>query len=134
MRKTSEEIRAGYRQRLILPEEPGETEVVFYTHSGFEVARWYERVVIGDRGPYIEFCGEMLTKHGIYVPVDQEWRLRSNSCYYVEWRTKDESRVKIYNQVRPVGYADYKVGMWYISPFELTSNLYPALVRGLDND
>ncbi len=131
MRKTGEEIRRAYRQRLILPEYVGDDEIIFYTHSGFEVAKWYERVVIGDRGPYIEFCGEMLSRD-IYVPADQEWRLRSESCYYIEWRTRDESRVKIYNQVRPVSYADYKVGMWYISPFDLTSNLYPTLVRPLD--
>ena len=66
MKKTSEEIRQGYRDRLILPELPDEDEeieeIIFYTKSGLEVARWYERVVIGDRGPYIEFQGEMLTK------------------------------------------------------------------------
>jgi hypothetical protein len=127
--KKSEVIRQEYRQRLVLPEEPPEDEIIFYTKSGFEVAKWYERVVIGDRGPYIEFCGEMLTKDGIYIPEDQIWRIKNALCYYVEWRTKDESYVKIYNQKKTVKYADYKVGMWYISPFELTSNIYSTLIK-----
>lgn len=133
MKKTSEEIREEYRQRLILPEEVGEDEIIFRTKSSLEVARWYERVVIGDRGPYIEFHGEMLTKDGIYIPKNQEWRIKNALCYYVEWRTKDECNVKIYNQKRPVKYTNYKVGCWYISPFDLTSNLYPVLVRGKDD-
>jgi len=132
MKKTSEEIRSGYSQRLILPEEVGDDQIVFYTKSGMNVATWYERVVIGDRGPYIEFCGEMLTKHGIYVPIDQEWRLHNENCQYVEWRTRDQSKVKIYNQKRRVAYADYQVGMWYISPFDLTSDLYPVLISELE--
>jgi hypothetical protein len=133
VKKTSEQIREGYRQRLILPEEPDENEIIFYTKSGLEVARSYERVVIGDRGPYIEFHGEMLTKDGIYIPKDQEWRIKNALCYYVEWRTKDKCFVKIYNQKRLVKYADYKIGCWYISPFELTSGLYPELVRSKDD-
>jgi hypothetical protein len=39
--------------------------------------------------------------------------------FYVEWRTKDQSNVKVYDQKRTVEYADYKVGLFYISPFEL---------------
>lgn len=132
--KKAEKIREGYRRRLILPEEVGEDEVIFYTKSGLEVARWYERVVIGDRGPYIEFCGEMLTKDGIYIPEDQKWRIKNALCYYVEWRTKDECNVKIYNQKRKVNYADYQIGCWYISPFDLTSDLYPKLIKGLDDE
>jgi hypothetical protein len=125
-------VKNKYRQRLILPEEPPEDEVIFYTKSGFEVARWYERVVIGARGPYIEFCGEMLTKDGIHIPKEQEWRIKNGLCYYVEWRTNDECYVKIYNQKRIVDYADYQVGMWYVSPFDLTSNLYPELIKKLE--
>ena len=121
-------VREGYRERLILPEEPGEDEIKFFTKSGTYVATWYERVVIGDRGPYVEFCGEMLSKD-IFIPPDQEWRMTHGGCYYVEWRTKDDSFVKIYNQKKIVKYADYKIGMWYISPFDLTSDLYPILIK-----
>jgi hypothetical protein len=37
----------------------------------------------------------------------------------LEWRTNDESRVKVYEQSRTVDYTDYKVGLFYISPFDL---------------
>jgi hypothetical protein len=37
----------------------------------------------------------------------------------VEWRTKDQSNVKVYEQSKTVDYADYKVGLYYISPFDL---------------
>ena len=37
----------------------------------------------------------------------------------MEWRTKDQSNVKVYEQKRSVDYADYKVGLFYISPFDL---------------
>lgn len=37
---------------------------------------------------------------------------------YVEWRTKDQSTVKLYEQSKTVDYADYKVGLFYISPLD----------------
>lgn len=129
MKKTSEQIRQGYRGRLLLPEEIGNDEIIFYTKSGLEVAHGYERVVIGDRGPYIEFHGEMLNNDGIYIPEHQKWRIKNPLCYYVEWRTKDNCYVKIYNQKRTVKYADYKIGCWYISPFDLTSDKYSILIE-----
>lgn len=121
--------KTNYKERLILPEEPPEDEVIFYTKCQFEVARHYERVVIGERGPYVEFYGEMLTKDGIFIPENEKWRITNENCYYVEWRTKDKSYTKIYNQKKVVDYADYKIGRWYISVFDLTSNLYPELIK-----
>jgi exo-beta-1,3-glucanase (GH17 family) len=38
---------------------------------------------------------------------------------FLEWRTKDQINVKVYDQKRTVDYADYRVGLFYISPFEL---------------
>ena len=37
----------------------------------------------------------------------------------MEWRTRDQSNVKVYDQKRTVEYADYKVGLFYISAFDL---------------
>jgi len=34
-------------------------------------------------------------------------------------RTWDPSNVKVYDQKRTVEYADYEVGLFYISPFDL---------------
>ena len=36
-------------------------------------------------------------------------------------RLKDQSNVKVYDQKRTVEYADYKVGLFYVSPFDLFS-------------
>ena len=37
-----------------------------------------------------------------------------------QWYTaKDNSHCKLYKQMKPVAYADYQEGMWYISPFEV---------------
>lgn len=132
MPKTSEEIREGYRQRLILPEFPPQSDPIeFRTKSGTLIAIGYERVVIGDRGPYVEFSSKHLEKRGWEIPADQKWRVHGR-CYYVEGRTTDESNVKMYYQKALVNYADYKVGMWYISPFDLVTDQYPTLVEPLE--
>jgi len=131
MAKTSEEIRQGYRERLILPEFC-EEEITFSTKGGLKVAQNYVRVVIGDRGPYIEFDGSMMTTSpDIYIPHDQLWRIKNVMCFYIEYRTNDKHYVKVYKQKKLVKYADYQVGLWYVSPFELTSDKYPELVRKL---
>ena len=56
------------------------------------------------------------------MPDEEKYRLEhpwKDKVFYVEWRTKDESNVKVYDQKRTVEYADYKVGLFYISPFDL---------------
>ncbi len=45
----------------------------------------------------------------------------------MEWRTKDHSNVKIYDQKRTVDYADCKVGLFYIFPFDLFVEGEPAI-------
>lgn len=133
VKKTSEEIKQGYRGRLILPEFCNEN-IVFYTKSGLKVAEGYERVVIGDRGPYIEFDDFMVASsvHNFMIPSNQAYRITNALCYYVEYRTADESYVKIYKQKKLVKYADYQIGFWYISPFDLTSDKYSELIKKLE--
>jgi len=132
MPKTSEEIREGYRQRLILSEFPQDSDPIeFRTKSGTVVAKGYERVVIGDRGPYVEFSDGQMVRENMFVPSDEMWRF-SGRCFYIEYRTKDEADVKIYLQKFAVRYADYEVGKWYISPFDLTTDQWPILVAPLE--
>lgn len=127
MPKISEEIRECYRQRLILPEFPSSDNLVeFRTTSGTVVALGYERVVIGDRGPYVEFSPKHIKKLSWHIPDDENWRIYGR-CYYIEARTIDEAFVKMYYQKATVNYADYKVGMWYISPFDLVIDRWPVL-------
>jgi len=139
MPKSSDDIREGYRQRLILPEFPPEGELVsFYTKSNLIVAKGYERVVIGDRGPYVEFSEDQIVHDSLEIPKDQLWRLHwlqpdpKRRCYYWEFRSTDESFVKVYFQKRIVNYADYKIDMWYISPFDLVTDRWSVLVKPLE--
>lgn len=120
--------REKYRSRLVLPECSTDEGVEFYTNDRTLVAIGYNRVVIGDRGPYIEFSDGHIVKDGFGVPPDEAWRLKSQVAYYCEYRSKDESYVKLYYQRRTVGYADYLLGLYYMSPFDLTSDVYPILI------
>lgn len=76
----------------------------------------FQRLVIGDHGPYIEMDSiSILTQ----PKLGQEWRIMSRTAKY-EWHIPLRHReVKIYRQLNPVGYADYRVGMFYVCPYEL---------------
>jgi len=126
--------REDCRKRLIIPEIYPLTEIVsrgniyFYTKSGTPIAKNYVRVVIGDRGPYIEFTEKNMNHDALRIPDSQMWRVSHGGCYYIELRSTDEAYVKVYLQKRAVKYADYVVGFYYISPFELKSDKYPILI------
>jgi hypothetical protein len=44
----------------------------------------------------------------LHIPPDQKWRIHSEKAFYSEHRSRDAANVKIYEQRRTVGYADYK--------------------------
>jgi len=49
------------------------------------------------------------------MPDEEKYRLEhpwKDRVYCVEWRTNDESRVKVYDQKRTVDYADCRVGLF----------------------
>ena len=119
-----------YSERLRIPLE-GSESVKFFTKSGTHVATGYERIVIGGRGPYIEFKADQIVEESFSIPEDQEYRKTDRRVYYIEARSDDESNVKLYIQRRTVKYADYKVGMLYISPFELKTDEIDELVEPL---
>jgi hypothetical protein len=114
----------NYTERMILP-LVGENNIIFFTKSNLIVARGYNRVVIGDRGPYIEFDSYQIIKN--FHKIDNP-----SHKYYEEYRSNCKSNVKIYYQLLPVNYADYKIGKFYISPFDLTSDKYAILITPLD--
>jgi len=58
----------------------------------------------------------------LFIPKNQLYRLSDPKVYYIEFRTNDDSNVKVYYQMRTVAYADYKIGSFYISPSELFAN------------
>jgi len=116
----------SYKDRLRIPLEGGELD--FYTKSGTHVATGYTRVVIGQRGPYVEFEQMQILKGNFHIPPDQEYRKTDRRVYYIEARSNDESNVKLYYQRKTVAYADYKIGMVYISPFDLKTDDIEELV------
>jgi hypothetical protein len=110
-----------YEERLKISIE-GDSTTKFFTKNGIHIATGYRRVVIGGRGPYIEFDPSNIVNKfdTYYIPDDQFWRTMPDSkAYYIEYRTKDLCNIKIYLQRKTVDYADYKIGMYYISSFDL---------------
>jgi hypothetical protein len=96
--------------------EFGNPDTKFYSADNTLLATGYTRIVVGDRVAYIEFAQENMCMETLQVPPDQKWRLNNDVAYYTEHRSRDEANVKVYEQRRTIGYADYKVGMFYIAP------------------
>lgn len=107
------------------------------TIGGNVVCSDYERVVIGDYGAYVEFTSEQL-KVKLSVPEKQQWRFDKEfvaargitlKYYWCEY-----NGVKVYRQIAPVKYADYKPNMFYISvcdfdKIQMPSNRYPKVLN-----
>jgi hypothetical protein len=108
-----------YRKRLLIPIDTSNEKVMMFNKSNVLVTVGYQRVVIGKRGPYVEFTIDQIRWDKFYTPIDQRYRQDSGVVYYEEFRSTDESFIKLYLQKRTVAYADYKVGLCYISPFDL---------------
>jgi hypothetical protein len=107
-----------FEKRLLINVTHG-ADLKFYSQAGLHLATGYLRVVIGGRGPYVEFSASQILWQNFLVPETEKYRLTNAVVYYDEYRSKDQSFVKLYSQKHPVGYADYKVGLCYISPFDL---------------
>ena len=121
---------SSYRSRINIPVDLG-SPIFFYTKCGTRIAHSYNRVVIGKRGPYIEFNRSDINWDKFGVPKGEEWRLNMGYHKYVEYHSLDDSSVMLYDQLGVVDYADYRIGMIYISPFDLSwdgsnSIVYPA--------
>ena len=57
------------------------------------------------------------------------WKIHCERRFSLECRTKDQSNVKVYEQSKKVDYADYKVGLFYISPFDLCVEGEPVIMK-----
>jgi len=97
----------------------GSDKLTLYSQSGTLLSVGYCRVVIGKRGPYIEFNADQIRLENFHIPETESFRLESKICFYIEYRSNDESNVMLYLQKKCVAYADYKIGKFYISPFDL---------------
>lgn len=91
------------------------------TCKGTPICNWYDRVVVGDYGAFIEFSEEAVASEYIIQP-GQEYRVTDkkykNNVKYVWLTINDSSGIKIYLQKRGVSYADYKPHKYYVSVHE----------------
>lgn len=110
-----------YASRLRIP--LGRSEMLLRTPQGFAFAEGYERVVIGGRGPYVEFF-----RHQIKMALHE---VATPHYYFVERRTN--CGIKVYDQLHPVDYADYQSGMLYVSPFDLRDGQGRELIVPREN-
>jgi len=118
-----------WNERLTIPID-GPFSMNLCDSDGYRIATGYQRIVIGGRGPYIEFSDNDLILESLHIPDDQWYRLSYGLAFYIEWRNHNEN-VKVYHQRREVDYADYRIGMWYISPFALYGQSGSPLVRNV---
>jgi hypothetical protein len=123
----------NYESRLLIPIQ---SQILnLYTKSKLQIATGYRRIVIGERGPYIEFEKKDLIFNNFYIPEDKKIKLTYKNCYYIEYRSIDKSFLKLYFQKRAVNYANYLVGKYYISPFDLyLENGEKTIRRIVNND
>lgn len=94
-----------------------------YSKEGTLIACGYTRIVVGDYGAFIEFSPKQAIHNNIITKKGQEYRvndIRYSKNVKYHWLTaKDNSDCKIYYQIKPVDYADYKPKMYYISPYDV---------------
>jgi len=98
--------------QLHIEEEPAAelTHQPLFTVSGLRISDGYTRIVIGDRGPYIEMHYQQIIHGSLRRAVE-------NHRYFIEYRSTDACNLLVYFQTARVAYADYKPGMYYVSPF-----------------
>lgn len=87
---------------------------------GRTLSNGFTRIVHGGRGDYVEIHPDQILRGVLYIPDDQQWRVHHPRAYYIEYRTEGTDNVKVYLQKREVTYADYKIGMYYVSPVHLS--------------
>lgn len=127
--------------------EFGNNTTKFIIPSGPILAIGYERIVYGDHGPYIEFI-----KHNFQVELISKFGNKLDTLpdpekcqiYYFWLQPVNIPKIKIYWQIKTVknrpnapartdgkpstfgrveGYADYKIGFYYVNPYDLKIEL-----------
>lgn len=112
--------------------EFGDNTTEFFTTKFTKIFVSYDRIVYGDHGPYVEFSpehlvGNVVNKFSTPTPKDAyyEWKtVRDGSDVKIYWQLKDVKNLKNapkggHRGNRKEGYADYKPGKFYVSPWEL---------------
>lgn len=99
-----------------------------FTRDGVQIAKKWKRVVIGDYGAFVEIDPSDICLNHFVVKPGEEYRI--NDSKYAEhvkyhWYIPNSGyESKLYYQQKEVTYADYKQGMWYVSPYETKEGQY----------
>jgi hypothetical protein len=117
------------RNRLLIGIDHGTEDMQFFSHVGTPLATGYTRVVIGKRGPYVEFEEKHIKWEHFFIPAEEAYRQHNAIVFYLEYRSRDAANVMLYFQRRKVAYADYKIGMCYIAPSDLLrTDMQPVIL------
>lgn len=96
-----------------------------YTLDGVLIATGLtdRKYVCGDYGIFLEIDNQSIVKQNIVIKKGQEYRINdpkySEHVKYQWFCPKSGMDAKLYFQQKGVTYADYKPGMWYVSPYEV---------------
>jgi hypothetical protein len=93
--------------------ETGDDISLFCKDCKMQISKRYNRIVIGERGPYVEFEPIDIIHENIIHGKDQ------NHIFFSEYCSSCSEKIFIYFQRKIVKYADYLVGKFYISPYLL---------------
>ena len=129
----SDYARKTYEAELpdFLKGRTGGSDMPLYAENGQLVCNGFERIVIGDYGAYVEFNDEQANLNHIITMPGQEYRQNdSYSCKFLALTldgykneiSKDiygKHSLLIYKQTNTVPYADYKVGKYYVSVYQI---------------
>jgi len=116
----------SWKSRLLIPLDAW-PDCKVTSPAGLHLATGYNRVVIGGRGPYIEFLSHHINWNSFHIPNDQLYRKTDRRSFYNEYRSRCAANVKLYWQKKRVAYADYQIGLSYISPLLVLINDEPCV-------
>jgi hypothetical protein len=83
--------------------------------DGTLFAKEYNRVVHGGRGDYVEFSKDQILTE-LISRFSNDLSKNEMGYYYYWLYPRNCPGVKVYYQLKTVKYADYKVGLYYVSP------------------
>jgi hypothetical protein len=81
------------------------------------VATGSGHVVVGARGPYVEFRRDQMVMGNLTQVVGLCPHHNQRHKYFHEWRALDNTM--IYEQRQTVSYANYRIGYFYAAPSDL---------------
>ena len=123
-----------YRKRMLIPHD-GHPTMKLFTVAGLLLARGYVRVEFGGRGPYVEMTDAQIQKvnvHSVEFATDKKKHAYKHVDFY-ELRSNCKSSVMVYLQRRTVDYARYRIGFYYVSPFDLRDESGNEIVASLES-